>query len=500
MKKFFFGSIMAVLLTIPGVCAAGLSELDPDFGTGGVATAVWSPTKYLSSGGIALQRDGRIVQVGTNRAGSTTYGSDIILARYTPDGVLDTSFDGDGKVTTDFCSSYPQYSDETAGAVAIQTDGKIVVGGTTRTDPDVRDNTGFDWTWWNSALVRYNTDGSLDTDFGNAGKVELDGGNGSADGISDMVLQSDGKIIAVGYYMSGYNNRFLVMRFNTDGSLDTTFGSSGYVREHFTENTLERAYAVAIQDDGNIVVAGHGQGADGRYNISILRLTSNGVLDTSFSSDGKLVTLAGHHSQGLDAVIDADGKILVSGWTSGMSTSPNDRNFLLVRYDGNGTPDATFGSAGIVSTVFTGLTSSIAGLALQTDGRIVAYGSGRTSDYDYDLELARYNSDGSLDTTFDSGDGRVTTDLSQYDYSADVVLQPDNKILISADRRSDDNSYSMPAVLRYGTVDFADAITALQVVAGIVPENVVIAADANGDGKVGMAEAIHVLKKIAGHP
>ncbi|WP_300460379.1 hypothetical protein [Desulfobacula sp.] len=489
-------SAIAILLLMTSICGAELNEPDNSFGTKGIAEAIWTPTKSLNNGKIVLQNDGKIVQVGSNRSGSTTYGSDIIIARYTSSGVLDTSFDGDGKVTTDFFSSEPQYSDETAGAIAIQTDGKIIVGGTTRTDPNVRDNSGFDWTWWNCALVRYNKDGSLDTSFSTDGKVEINANIGSADGIFDIVLQPDGKIIAAGYYMVGYNNRFLIMRFNVDGRLDTTFGNSGYVREHFTENTLETASAVAIQDDGNIVVAGYGQGADGRHKISILRLTSSGALDTTFSNDGKLVMLSGHHSRGSDVVIDANGKIIVGGWTSGVSTSPNDREFLLIRFNSNGSLDTTFDIDGCVSTVFAGLTSSVSGIALQIDGKIIAYGSGRSSDYNYDLEIARYNTDGSLDTTFDSGDGKITANLSQYDYSANVVLQRDNKILVSAGRQSDDNSYAMLAVLRYGSMDISDAIYALKVVVGITPEKLGTATDINNDRKIGLIEGIYLLQTI----
>ncbi len=456
---FFF-----CIFTISEFVYAGDSDLDPAFGANGVATVNLGPNYWgennPEAGDIALQSDGKIVQVGSYLP---YYGSDFVLVRYTSTGVLDTSFDSDGKVITDlFSTPTTKYSDDHATSVVIQSDGKIIAAGSSRTDvngitiPNFEASTA--WTWWNVALARYNTDGSLDSGFGTGGRVEIDVANAStADAIYEIALQTDGKIVAVGYTMSGLNNRFLIMRFNSNGTLDTTFNTTGYRIEHFTENTLEHAHAVAVQPDGNIVVAGTGVRPDGKYTISILRLTSAGLLDSTFSGDGKLVQLVGGNSGGYNVVVDSNSKILVGGYTRDIALDTN--IFALVRYNSNGTLDTTFDTDGIVSTSFAGtLSSSIRGLVLQADNKIIAYGHAEVGSSD--LVIARYNPDGSLDTTFDSGDGMVRTDLSQYDNATNVALQTDGKILASASRRSDDNTYTMLAVLRYGaeTVDLTMAV------------------------------------------
>jgi uncharacterized delta-60 repeat protein len=445
------------ICTVSEFVYAGDSDLDTAFGTNGVATVNLGPNYWgenrTAVGDIALQSDGKIVQVGSYLY---YYGSDFVLVRYTNAGVLDTGFGVGGKVITDlFSTPTTKYSEDRANSVAIQSDGKIIVAGSSRSDVTGITGTNFDqgtsWMWWNVALARYDTNGLLDPAFGTNGKVEIDVANGgTANEIYKIALQSDGKIVAVGYTMSGYDNRFLIMRFNSNGTLDTTFNSTGYRIEHFSENTYELAKAVAIQPDGKIVVAGYGiRPSDGKSTISILRLTSAGLLDSTFSSDGKLVQLVGGDSGAFSVLIDSNSKILVGGYTRDSSSDNN--IFLLGRYNSNGTQDTTFGTNGIVSTPFEGtLGSYIIGLALQTDGKIVAYGR---ADVSYsDLVLARYNANGSLDTTFDSGDGKIRTDLSASDTAANVVLQPDGKILVSASRRSDDNTYPMLAVLRYGAV------------------------------------------------
>jgi uncharacterized delta-60 repeat protein len=459
-EYLFALGLFAWICIVSGFVYAGDSDLDPAFGTNGVATVnfganYWGENKPEIAD-IALQSDGKIVQVGSYLP---YYGSDFAVVRYTSTGVLDTGFGAGGKVITDlFSTPTTKYSEDRATSVAIQSDGKIIVAGSSRSDvngPFSLPNfeTSQAWTWWNVALARYNTNGSLDTTFGTNGKVEIDVANaGTADAIDKIALQADGKIVAVGYTMSGYDNRFLIMRFNSNGTLDTTFNSTGYRIEHFTENTTEAAKTVAIQPDGNIVVAGYGIRPDGKYTISILRLTTAGLLDATFSGDGKLVQLVGGDSAASSVAIDSDNKILVGGYTRDISSG--NIIFALVRYNSNGTPDTTFDADGIVSTSFEGtLSSVIKGLALQTDGKIVAYGWAADVDSSdsSDLVLARYNTDGSLDTTFDSGDGKIRTDLSVNDTAANVVLQADGKILISASRRSDDNTYMMLAVLRYGT-------------------------------------------------
>lgn len=407
--------LSTVLLVLPEISRAGDSDLDPTFGTGGLAQVTVGTT---AGGGskIALQSDGKIVQVGSSMDSYTNYGSDIAVVRYNTNGSLDTSFGTGGVVKTDMLL------DEGASAVVIQGDGKIVAGGRTRAN--TTDNLG-----WDAALIRYNTDGTLDTAFDSSGKVVVD--LGSVEAINDIALQSNGKIVAVGTTLSGGNNRFLVMRFNADGSLDTNFGTSGYLVEHFTENTLEDAYSVAILDDDSLIVAGRGIKPDGYSSISLLKLTAGGALDTGFSGDGRLAVTFGNSSGASSVAVDSEGRFVVGGYRRVSSTS--DYEFLLLRYTAAGTLDPDFGTGGQVVTPFGApyTNQQISSLALQDDGKIVVAGNGYIpATYYYDLLLARYHADGSLDTDFDGDDGKIALSQNSQIFPRKTLLQPDGKILV----------------------------------------------------------------------
>jgi uncharacterized delta-60 repeat protein len=169
-------------------------------------------------------------------------------------GQLDTSFSGDGKVTTAFASE----SVDEAHAVAVQSDGKIVAAGESAGD---------------FALARYTTTGTLDTSFGDGGRVETVFDLGSDDVASALAIQADGKIVAAGVS----NNRFALARYNTDGTLDTSFNGDGKLMTHFAAGSADLALAVAIQADGKIVAAGV---SNDRF--ALARYNTNGTLDTTF--------------------------------------------------------------------------------------------------------------------------------------------------------------------------------------------------------------------------
>ena len=229
----------ALLSAFAPATIAAPGDLDATFGTGGkVITPIGSGTDKVNS--VALQNDGKIVVAGYSFNGSN---NDFALVRYHPNGTLDTTgFGSGGKVTTTFGSDNDQ-----GNGVAVQKDGKIVVAGTSS------DNSGKS----NFALVRYNSNGTLDaTGFGSGGKVttaigpSLDRGNGVA-------LQSDGKIVVAGYAGQSPNSDFAVVRYNKDGSLETGFGSGGKVTTAFGGGGADQGQSVAVQSDGKIVVAGY---------------------------------------------------------------------------------------------------------------------------------------------------------------------------------------------------------------------------------------------------
>ena len=228
------GTVLVFLsFALPAYAAAG--DLDPTFGVGGKVT-----TEFSSSQGfvntVAWQTDGKLVAAG--ESGASGSNPRLALARYNADGSLDTTFGGDGEVTTDFTSK-----EDFATAVAIQSDGKIVAVG----------ESGGGGSNPKFALARYNADGSLDTSFDADGKLTTDFSQGE-DLAWTVAVQLDGKIVAGGDAL-GDNPTWALARYSIDGSLDTSFGGDGKVTTDFTDG-YEAAYGVAIQADGKIVAAG----------------------------------------------------------------------------------------------------------------------------------------------------------------------------------------------------------------------------------------------------
>ncbi|HVS36074.1 MAG TPA: Ig-like domain-containing protein, partial [Gemmataceae bacterium] len=332
------------------------TALDPTFGgTGSVAQG------YLTSA-VAIQPDGKIVTAGMRYNGTSPNYWDFAVSRYNPDGSLDATFGGAGTVITDLSGQSDQ-----PHAVVIQPDGKIVVGGIGGNGPH------FFW-----ELARYNADGSLDASFGNGGKVITNPNpSGYYNEIWDLALQSDGKILAAGDMDVGSDGEFAVARYNTNGTLDTTFGSGGIATSNPTVGYSDRAFSVVVQPtDGKIILAGGSKGGNFDSHFAVSRFTPSGVLDTSFGGTGTVVTdVPGSYEQGQDAVLQPDGKLVVVGYVSPAGVYPTVNNFALVRYNPNGSLDTSFGYQGFTITDFGG-NDSAQRVALQPDGRIEVVGSG----------------------------------------------------------------------------------------------------------------------------
>ena len=350
--------------------------------------------------------------------------SNLQSPAWAADGDLDTSFDTDGKLTTAIGSGA-----DIAYSVVLQSDGKILVAGNSYNGS----NDDF-------AIVRYNTDGSLDTSFDTDGKKTTAIGSG-ADVANSVVLQSDGKILVAGYSNNGSNTYFAVVRYNTDGSLDTTFGTDGELTTAIGLYT-DVAYSVVLQSDGKILVAGSSD-IGSNYDFAIVRYNTDGSLDTSFDTDGKKTTAIGSGADVANSVVlQSDGKILVAGYSNNGSNT----YFAVVRYNTDGSLDTTFGTDGELTTAI-GLYTDVAySVVLQSDGKILVAGSSFNGS-DNDFAIVRYNTDGSLDSTFGT-DGELTTAIgSGSDGANSVVLQSDGKIVAAGySSNGSDNDF---AVVRY---------------------------------------------------
>ncbi|MBE7495933.1 MAG: cadherin-like beta sandwich domain-containing protein [Verrucomicrobiaceae bacterium] len=380
------------VLTMPAEAAPG--GLDPTFGSGGSVNRANANDRIEA---MALQSDGKIVVAGTWTNGSN---DDFMATRYTASGSLDTTFNGSGRATIEIGSDTDRVT-----CVAIQSDGKVLVGGFSYAA-----NANF-------ALARLNADGSLDTSFNGTGKVTTD--ISGYDFARAIAVQSDGKIVLVG----GNNSVFVVVRYNSNGSLDTSFNSTGKVTTDFGGG-WDEALDVAIQGDGRIVVAGQYQHAvsNDYYRFALARYNSNGSLDTSFNGTGKVttdVTSGDDYPESL--AIQSDGKIIVVGKT-GNGTSTDD--FALARYNSNGSLDTTFNGTGRMTTDFAGGSDHANDAVVQPDGKIIAAGSASSNN----CGLARYHADGTLDVTF-GGAGKVSGATGR---AISAALQTDGRIVVAA--------------------------------------------------------------------
>jgi uncharacterized delta-60 repeat protein len=385
------------VLVAAGVIAAAVpaarGDLDATFGSGGKVTTDFGGNE--TAWGLAVQPDGRAVVAGTRFDPGPS--DDFVLARYTVSGALDPTFDGDGKVTTDFGGR-----SDGADEVALQPDGKIVAAGSGFQEP-VRP---LDF-----ALARYNRDGTLDATFGDGGRVLTTFAPNSIDGANALVIQPDGKIVAAGSTRSGARRQFAVARYLPNGSLDPSFGGDGLTVTPISSGD-DIVFDLALQRDGKLIAAGWS--SPGGFDIAMARYNPDGSLDGSFDGDGVVLatTFRPAATYASKVLVQPDGKILTGG--------PG-----LARFNADGTVDRSFGTAGRAVTDFALLTP-----LLQRDGKILAAGSLPSAGNQSDFVVARLTSAGRIDSTYGRG-GRVVTNFRTHDEATDAVLLANGRLIVS---------------------------------------------------------------------
>jgi uncharacterized delta-60 repeat protein len=347
------------------------------------------------------------------------------LARYLPGGGLDPTFGSGGIVITTFGDPLEiPYTEDRAYGVLIQPDGKIVAGGFCLLPvPNVGTN-------YLICVARYNGDGTLDTSFGGDGKAVMEVAGSDGLGASAIALQGDGKIVAAGLCseMGGdFHFVFCLARFNSDGTSDATFDGDGFVTTAVASVDAV-AYAVGLQGDGKIVAAGYCGLPSGDIDFCVARYNSNGSLDTSFDGDGIVVSAGPSIDLSEELKIQRDGKIVVAGYCNDGRTS---LDFCLHRYEPNGALDLSFDGDGKVMTDFNVGADFALGLAIQPDNKVVATGYCEPQPEHLDFCLARYNPDGSLDPTFGDA-GKATADIAgDADIAYAIALQRDGKMVVA---------------------------------------------------------------------
>lgn len=401
---------MTIILLTYTIALAAAGDLDVTFGGDGKVTMNIRGGGLIhdSVNGIAIQSDGKIVVAGLHYNNIYLNG-DFAVARVKSNGTLDTTFSGDGKLTTDFGGTDYAYD------VVLQSNGKIIVSGKTCKNYKC-----------DLALARYNPNGSLDTTFSEDGKVTKDFGGGDNGSQGGIVIQPDGKIVVAGHMHNGSDMDFAVYRFNSNGTLDTTFHSDGMVSTGFGSGRSDYSTDLKIQTGGKIVVAGYAYGGDNKCNFAIARFNPNGSLDTTFSGDGKVTTDFGGEDTGMSVAVQSNGKIVVAGY----SDISDEGRIALVRYNTTGILDTTFSGDGkAIANPAPSAPDSATSLAILSDGKLVVAGdSGNYGTRDF--IFARFISSGILDHTF-SGNGWLVTDFGGDDSGNAIVLQLNGRLVVA---------------------------------------------------------------------
>jgi len=386
-------------------CAAPQSagDLDPAFGNGGkVAT-----NKLLGARALALQVDGKLVILSEQAR----------VSRFNADGTQDSGFGTNGSVIVTFNNG----SDMPRG-LALQPDGKIVVAGRA-----------YGGTFEDFGVARLNADGSLDTTFGDDGKLLIDI-NGSYDDAWVPLIQPDGHILVAGNGGTespiGVDADFAVVRITSTGALDNTFGVGGKAHTNIA-GRAELVSSAVMQSDGSVIIAGR-VGVDGGAppDTGLVRFKSDGTLDKAFGSDGIVrrdLSTSGHdYDEATDLALDASGRIVIAVETQNAGLYRH----TLARFNGDGSTDNTFGTNGIATQSFAPGGDFARAVLVQPDGRIVTAGSTRPStSFTDDFLVTRHNSDGTLDSSFANGGKLIVDFFGSADGAECLALQPDGKLV-----------------------------------------------------------------------
>ena len=395
--------------------AAG--DLDLSFGTGEQTIADFGNGLKPVAEDVAVQADGKTVVAGYawyfDTRNRPRY--QLAVARFNVNGSLDKTFGPDrtGMILTQVADT-----DTAQGrSVVIQPDGKILVAGAARSSDD-----GV------MAVVRYNTDGSLDGTFDKDGKVAVRINHSSA---WDLALQKDGKIVVVGEDFSSPNDDFAAIRLHPNGSLDKTFDGDGKMTVKMGAN--EKALAVAIDysgtpssngNYGKIVLVGEYR-TDNFQQYAIARLTTAGKLDTGFAQGGwTRASFKGNtYSRARGAVIQSNGKIVIAG-TGGNADNFGSFQFMLARYDKKGKLDPIFGDKGIAETGFGGTDEAYDVIVSSDDGLLVGGAVSRK------LAMAKYDSIGRIDTRFGKA-GKVVLNVGDIQAGAGIASAGDGRVVLA---------------------------------------------------------------------
>lgn len=354
--------------------------------------------------GMVVQPDGEYVLTGPVE-GNNRF--DIGLARYRPDGTLDPTF-GNGGIVVPNLGADSQFPSD----LVLDSNGRIIVVGNVSSggSSDV-------------SVTRLNSDGSLDNSFGTNGTVRID--INTEEGGNAVAIQSTGKIVVAGITNVQSVSRALLLRLNTDGSLDNSFGNNGIVVD--PSNVDHDLRSLVVDPNDRLLVGGYVLNGN-QYDFLAARFSASGAIDNSFGSGGRTTVAFGQMSTiAKSLLLQPDGRIVIMG-----STTYEMPNLLTAaRLLADGSIDTSFGNNGTTMTTFGGTDHSLGSAHLRTDGRIVAFGAIQQPGSDYGFLIAQYLPDGSLDQSFD-GDGHIVLQPDViHDFAFDGTVLSDGRIVVA---------------------------------------------------------------------
>lgn len=377
-------SLPFFLILIPSIFIAQSLTIDPEFGFGGFNIHNYSSMDDESTAIVQDSEGSYLIACHSEIFGS----GQVVISKFTSEGLLDLSFD-DAGVSTYVFNNFDVY----VSNILIQPDGKILVSG----NVEIEDNN------WDLFILRKNADGSNDSSFGSGGAVTFDIGPDD-ENIIGLDLDDSGNI-----YLSGEidnasdNDDVLLMKFNSLGNIDTSFGEEGIVRLAIG-NGDDQGRHLVLQEDGKIVVSGYLDTGD-NDDLLLMRFNENGSPDSNFGNNGTVITTVGENDDKSWRVkIQGDGKILHAGTTEILD---NEWQAVIVRYLPDGTLDTTFGNNGISSPYFGPGGESFNDFQILENGRIICIGYAE-NDSDFKLSIALLESDGSVNESigyFETGIG-----------------------------------------------------------------------------------------------
>jgi uncharacterized delta-60 repeat protein len=415
MSKIYTLSLILLLLITDQVTLAQPGLLDNTFGGGDGKLALDFGGGNDAASDLVIQPDGKILVVGNSNINSFTQ---FALVRLNADGTYDNSFSDDGLVNLQLAGS----NYDNATCMALQSDGKIIVGGTS-----------FSEGYFKLVVVRFNSNGTLDATFGEEGVFTY--AENTNFSCSSVAIDAAGNILAAGSAnLFNQGSQFTVIRITSAGVIDSGFGSAG--AQYASFGAQSSPTDMIIQSDGKIVVAGS-QFGEFYSDCAITRFNSNGTLDTSFDTDGKRSFALAEYDDYITSIAQLpNGKLLLGGVSN--------TEFALVQLNSNGTNNTSFSGDGIVLADMDDSFDEIHDIALDDDGNIVV--AGHSAYNIYDIAVLRFLPNGTLDTFF-NGNGKVTIDFfGTYDYSYAMKIQTNGQIVVAGS--TDNNGHNDMAVAR----------------------------------------------------